>query len=228
MPTTIAAKINAIQEEIKKAQSHSPFAAPAVKLLAVTKTVSPERIREAMEAGLTELGENRVQEMMGKYEALPAARWHLIGHLQTNKVKYILDKVQLIHSLDRIELAQELEKRAAAINTLIPVLVQVNIADEDSKFGLSEAETPDYLENITNFPHLQVQGLMTIGPFVPAEEIRPVFRQLRLLRDKMRKKNLPYINLDQLSMGMSNDYQVAVEEGATIVRLGSVIFGARQ
>lgn len=227
MSTTIAARIVTIQEEIKKAQKRSPFAAPSVKLLAVTKTVPSERIKEAMEAGLVELGENRVQELMGKYEALPEARWHLIGHLQTNKVKYILDKVKLIHSLDRIELAQELEKRAAAAGLIIPVLVQVNIADEDSKFGLSEAETPDFLENITNFPHLQVDGLMTIGPFAPPEELRPVFRQLRLLRERIREKNLPYLNLDQLSMGMSNDYQVAVEEGATIVRLGSVIFGAR-
>ncbi|MGI5892217.1 MAG: YggS family pyridoxal phosphate-dependent enzyme [Bacillota bacterium] len=225
---TIDTAIQEVKHNIKAAQSRSPFAAKDVLLLAVTKTVEPERIQEAIEAGVCDLGENKVQEILAKYDALPTAKWHLIGHLQTNKVKYILDKVVMVHSLDRIELAKEINKRALALNIIMPVLVQVNIAEEDSKFGLKEGEVKDFLTAMADYKGLQVEGLMTIGPFLPdKEDLRPVFRSLRLLSQRMDSLNMPHISMKHLSMGMSNDYEVAVEEGATIIRVGSNIFGHR-
>lgn len=225
---SIGQSICLVEEKIKAAQAQSQYAAKDVMLLVVTKTQSVERIRQAMDAGQINLGENRVQELLDKYDQLPGAKWHLIGHLQTNKVKYLMNKVQMIHSLDSIELADEIQKRAANANLVMPVLVQVNIAEEDTKFGMAEEEVEDFLITVSGYPNLKVKGLMTIGPFVDdPEEIRPVFRSLRLLADKMRALNIPNIAMEHLSMGMSNDYEVAVEEGATIVRVGSSIFGPR-
>ncbi len=219
-----------VKRNIEAAKARGNFSAAQVKLISVTKTIKSERIREIVEAGAVALGENRVQELLEKYPqfAPEKVEWHLIGHLQTNKVKYIIDKVAMIHSLDSIALAEEIEKRAAAAGRKMPVLVQVNVAEEDSKFGLSVEDTPDFVRALQAYPHLSVRGLMTVGPYWEAEALRPVFRSLRELRDKIAALALPGICMDELSMGMSNDYEIAVEEGATMLRVGSAIFGARR
>lgn len=228
---TIAQSILEVKAKIKKAQE-SEFAAKDVLLIAVSKTKPLELIKEALTAGISDFGENRVQELMGKQPYLPELNWHLIGTLQTNKVKYLFDgdkaRVKLIHSLDRLELAKELDKRAERAGLVMPVLVQVNIADEDTKSGIKENEAGDFILALQDFPHIQVKGLMTIGPFLPdPEELRPVFRSLRLLSQDLDRLAIPHIRMEYLSMGMSNDYMVAVEEGANLVRVGSTIFGNR-
>ena len=228
----IALNYQEVMEHIAAAQKSSPQAAKQVQLVAVSKTVPVENIRHIIDAGATDLGENRVQELLEKYDHLPQQiRWHLIGHLQTNKVKYIVDKVTMIHSLDRLELAKEIEKRAANINRVIPCLLQVNIGEDDNKFGMAAEDTLDFCKAMADYPHFQVRGLMTIGPLVDREEMRPIFRTLRELRDDLAKKvanlGLNHIIMQELSMGMSNDYDIAVEEGATMVRVGSKLFGAR-
>ncbi|MCR6544536.1 YggS family pyridoxal phosphate-dependent enzyme [Dehalobacterium formicoaceticum] len=225
----IRTAINRIQDEIKSAQERSPYGAKDVLLLAVTKNVDAERMKEAMTAGISAFGENRVQEIEKKYDQIPTeASWHLIGHLQKNKVKYIINKVALIHSLDSTALAEEINKRAQQVNLVMPVLVQVNVADEETKFGVTPDEAIPLIQGIRALPHLKISGLMTIAPLVDeAEKVRPVFRQLRELRDQIQEMNLPGVSMDYLSMGMTNDYQIAVEEGANIVRIGSGIFGAR-
>ncbi len=225
---TIAENLSLVQKNIGLARERSPYAAPLVKLLAVSKTHPPELIMEAHRAGQNCFGENRVQELTAKIQALPALEWHLIGHLQTNKVKYILGKTALIHSLDRLELADELEKRGAAQNLVTEALVQLNIAEEDSKSGLCVAALADFLDAMADYPHIHIQGLMTIGPLSgTGTEIRQVFRELRLLRDREKAVNRPFLEMEALSMGMSGDYEIAVEEGASLVRVGSIIFGNR-
>lgn len=220
-----------ILENIEAARARGVHSADKVQLVAVSKTVDPEQIRYALNAGATVLGENKVQEIQAKYDDLPGAKWHLIGHLQTNKVKYLVDKVEMIQSLDRLELAKEIEKRFGAADRMIPCLLQVNIAEEESKWGMKESEVLDFCRAMADFPHIQVRGLMTVGPFVDREEIRPVFARLRQLRDETAEQIkglcLPNVEMKELSMGMSHDYTVAVEEGATMVRVGSALFGAR-
>lgn len=224
----IAQALAQVHENIRRAQAASPHAAQEVRLLAVSKTKPIELITEAAAAGQLVFAENRVQELVAKYEALPHLEWHLIGHLQTNKVKYMIDKVAMLHSLDSIDLARELHKRAAAAGRVLPALVQVNIAEEESKFGIAADEAADFLDAMADFPAIRLEGLMTIGPFTEqAEEIRPVFRELRSILEHEQKRNRPHMDLRHLSMGMSNDYTVAVEEGATMVRVGSSIFGSR-
>ncbi|MGI6630906.1 MAG: YggS family pyridoxal phosphate-dependent enzyme [Bacillota bacterium] len=225
----IIAQIEHIRNEIRAAQNRSPYASKDVLLLAVTKNVDVDRIKAAIGAGLTALGENRVQEIMQKYDKIPDhISWHLIGHLQTNKVKYIIDKVSLIHSLDSVNLAKEINKRAQKAGRVMPVLVQVNVADEETKFGLPTEDTVDFIKEVKDMPYIKISGLMTIGPLVAdEEEVRPIFKELRLLRDKIKQMELPGVAMDYLSMGMTNDYRVAVEEGSNIVRIGSAIFGAR-
>ena len=227
---SIATALEEVKENIRRAQEASPHAARGeVKLLAVSKTQPIERIAEAAQAGQLLFAENRVQELTEKYQTLPHLHWHLIGHLQTNKVKYMVDKVEMLHSLDSISLAGELQKRLAALGRVLPVLVQVNIAEEESKSGLEVVEVSDFLDAMADFPALKVAGFMTIGPLTAeAEEIRPVFRQLRLILQHQQQRNLPHTDLRHLSMGMSNDYTVAVEEGADMVRVGSGIFGNRR
>lgn len=227
---SIADNIKTVQCNIAGVMTNFPeFAAPSVKLIAVTKTLGTDKIKAAVDYGIRDLGENRVQEILDKYSVFPAdIRWHLIGHLQTNKVKYIADKVYMIHSLDSLKLAEEIEKRAAAIDRVIPCLVQVNIADEDTKFGLKKEDTEDFVKEMIHFPHIAVEGLMTIGPHVDDEEqIRSVFRELRQLKEELNAKALPAVKMRELSMGMSGDYQAAVREGATMVRVGTTIFGSR-
>lgn len=227
---SVADNIKRVSATIAETQAEYPeFSAPSVKLIAVTKTLGVEKIREAVDYGMRDLGENRVQELLEKYPVFPKdVRWHLIGHLQTNKVKYIVDKVAMIHSLDSIKLAEEIEKRAAAIDRVMPCLVQVNIADEDTKFGLMTEETADFVKEISRFPHISVEGLMTIGPHVDDEErIRSVFQELRELKEQIASLALPTVKMRELSMGMSSDYPLAVREGATMVRVGTTIFGPR-
>lgn len=226
----IGAAIEKIKSKIKEAQGRSPVAPTDVLLLAVTKTVDADRINEAVKWGIKAVGENRVQELVEKYDQVsPNVDWHLIGHLQTNKVKYIFDKVTLIHSLDRISLAKEINKRAAQIGKRMPVLVQVNVADEDTKFGLAPADTIDFVRKVSaTFPNIHIKGLMTIAPLVDdPEKVRPVFRELREMREEILRLKIEGVDMDFLSMGMTNDYVVAVEEGANIVRIGSAIFGQR-
>ena len=220
-----------IMDNIEAARKNGEHSAEAVQLVAVSKTVDVENIKYAVDAGAKVLGENKVQEIQAKYDYLPDVKWHLIGHLQTNKVKYIVDKVEMIHSLDRMSLAQEIEKRFGAAGRVIPCLIQVNIAEEESKWGMKEEEVLDFCKAMVDFPHIQIKGLMTVGPFVSQEEIRPVFARLRQLRDEVAEQikdlDLPNVEMKELSMGMSHDYTVAVEEGATMVRVGSSLFGAR-
>jgi len=225
----IAEALAQVRENIDRARVLSPVAAKQVELLAVSKTQPPNRIEEAALAGQKVFAENRVQELVEKYQVLPHLSWHLIGHLQTNKVKFIVDKVEMLHSLDSIHLAKELQKQLSARGLILRVLAQVNIAEDESKFGLKAGEVADFLDAMADFPALQVRGLMTIGPLTAAaEEMRPVFRELRLLLRREQQHKRPHADLRHLSMGMSNDYMVAVEEGADMVRVGTGIFGSRR
>jgi pyridoxal phosphate enzyme (YggS family) len=214
---------------IEKAAAKTGRNARDIKIVAVTKNVEVARMTKVIDLGIKDLGENRVQELSQKYDSLnKEVNWHLIGHLQKNKVKYIIDKVTLIHSIDRIELAKEIQKRAERINRTINVLVQVNISEEASKFGIHRDKTLDFMKKISVFPNVRVKGLMTIAPLVDnSEDVRYVFRGLRNLLIDIRKENIDNIDMELLSMGMSNDYQVAVEEGSNILRIGTAIFGRR-
>ena len=200
-----------------------------VTLIAVSKTKPIETLQEAYNLGVRIFGENKVQELVDKYEVLPNdIKWHMIGHLQRNKVKYIIDKVDCIHSVESIRLAETIEKEAAKHNRIVNILVEVNVAGEESKFGLTPEETPSFIEEIAKFPHLRVKGLMTIAPFVDdSEENRPVFKALKKLSVDIAAKNIDNVSMNVLSMGMTNDYTVAIEEGATMVRVGTGIFGER-
>lgn len=195
----------------------------AVKLIAVSKTVGVEMVRRAAALGIEDFGENRVQDAAEKVAAMPGLRWHFIGHLQSNKVKEVLPAYVLIHSLDRLSLAEALQDQANKIGHPAEVLIQVNVSGEQSKFGLAPGELPAFLEKISVFDQVRVKGLMTMAPHLEdPEETRSYFRQLRLLRDANQKEGL---TLPELSMGMTNDFFVAVEEGATMVRIGSALFG---
>ena len=226
---SIAERIAVVQDNIRKAQANSPLASRNVLLLAVSKTRDADMIIAAQQAGLNDFGENKVQELTEKFEQVPGASWHLIGHLQTNKVKYIIGKTTLIHSLDSIGLASEIEKRSAQANLITDVLIQLNIAEEDTKSGLHVTQLSSFIDEMRAYPHVKVKGLMTIGPNVDDnDKIRPVFAELRDLFIRERKRDCPHCDWQFLSMGMSSDYWIAVEEGANIVRVGSSIFGDRQ
>ena len=200
-----------------------------VTLIAVSKTKPVSMLKEAYDAGARCFGENKVQEIMDKHPQLPEdIQWHMIGHLQRNKVKYIVDKVSMIHSVDSLRLAQTIEQEAAKHNVCVPVLLEVNVAQEESKFGLKMDEVLPLIETIADFPHIKVQGLMTIAPYVEnAEDNRDFFRQLKKLSVDIEAKNINNVSMSVLSMGMTGDYQVAVQEGATMVRVGMGIFGER-
>lgn len=200
-----------------------------VTLIAVSKTKPVETLREAYDLGVRVFGENKVQELTAKYEALPDdIHWHMIGHLQTNKVKYIIDKVDLIHSVDSLKLVETIEKEAEKHALTADILVEVNVAQEESKFGLKTEEVIPFIEKISGFSHVNVRGLMTIAPFVEnPEENRSIFADLHQLSVDISNKNIDNVNVSILSMGMTNDYEIAIEEGATMVRVGTGIFGAR-
>lgn len=200
-----------------------------VTLIAVSKTKPLSDIEELMTYGINEYGENKVQELCDKFENVSKpVNWHLIGHLQTNKVKYVVDKACLIHSVDSVHLAREIEKQAEKRNVISRILIQVNIAHEDTKFGIDENNIYEILDEIKDFKHIKVCGLMTIAPFVEnAEENREYFRKMHQLLLDIKSKNIDNIDMSILSMGMTNDYMVAIEEGATMVRVGTGIFGER-
>jgi pyridoxal phosphate enzyme (YggS family) len=201
-----------------------------VTIVAVTKTVPVERIIEVVKAGIYDIGENKVQELLEKRKAIDNVRWHFVGHLQTNKVKYIVDFVHLIHSVDSFKLALEIDKRAKRINRVVDVLIEVNTSGELTKYGVKPEEALNLVRQISeNCEYVRVKGLMTVAAYLPnPEDVRPMFRTLRELRDEISKFNLRNVEMRHLSMGMSNDYEVAVEEGATIVRIGTAIFGLRK
>ena len=186
-------------------------------------------LQEIYDAGARDFGENKVQELCQKYEELPQdIRWHMIGHLQRNKVKQVVGKAALIHSVDSYRLAQEISLQAQKQNITVPILIEVNIAKEESKFGIAKEDTIQLVEEIAELPNLTIQGLMTIAPFVDdPEDNRLYFREIKQLSVDIKNKNIDNVTMDVLSMGMTNDYEVAIEEGATIVRVGTGIFGAR-
>ena len=200
-----------------------------ITLIAVSKTKPLENIEELITIGVKDFGENKVQELCDKYENVSTpVNFHLIGHLQTNKVKYIVDKACLIHSVDSVKLAQTIQKEAAKKGVIAQILIEVNVAEEDSKFGLHTEEVLPFVEEIASYPNVHVNGLMTIAPFVEnPDENRGYFRTLKQLSLDIAFKNIDNIDMNVLSMGMTNDYKVAIEEGATMVRVGTAIFGAR-
>ena len=200
-----------------------------VTLIAVSKTKPVSMLEEIYAEGIRTFGENKVQELMEKYDQLPAdIKWHMIGHLQRNKVKYIVGKVSLIHSVDSYRLAEEINIQAKKHQVTVPILIEVNVAGEDTKFGVRPEETLRLVEEIASLENVRIQGLMTIAPFVEdPEENRVHFRRLKQLSVDIDSKNIDNVHMEILSMGMTNDYMVAIEEGATMVRVGTGIFGAR-
>lgn len=200
-----------------------------VTVIAVSKTKPLEDIEELISIGVKDFGENKVQELCDKYERVSApVRFHQIGHLQTNKVKYVIDKAVLIHSVDSIKLAKEIQRQAEKKDLTAQILVEVNAAEEESKFGLHISEVIPFIEEIAALPNIHVNGLMTIAPFVEnPEENRKYFHTLKQLSLDIISKNIDNIDMNVLSMGMTNDYKVAIEEGATMVRVGTAIFGTR-
>ena len=200
-----------------------------IKLIAVSKNFGIDDIRQAVNAGAVALGENRVQELQEKYEVLgDISEWHLIGHLQTNKVKYAVKMVNWIHSVDKLALAEEISRRAVALDKVINIMIEVNVAEEDSKFGAQSDDVTDLIREIVFLPALRIRGLMTIAPLTDdAETVRPVFIKLREMQEKINASGILDTPMDHLSMGMSGDFEVAIEEGATMIRVGSAIFGTR-
>ncbi len=225
----ISDNLKEVQNRIREAEKKSGRS-NSVTLIAVSKTKPVAMIREAYDAGIRDFGENKVQEIVDKYPQLPDdIRWHLIGHLQTNKVKYIIDKVCMIHSVDSLKLAQEISRQAVKKNVDIDILIEVNYAKEESKFGVLPEDTFSLCAEISRLDNVHIRGLMTVAPYVDdAEENRAVFCGLRQLLVDIQSKNIDNVNMDCLSMGMSGDYLVAVEEGATHVRVGTSIFGHRE
>ena len=218
-----------VEANICKACENAGRKRSDVTLIAVSKTKPVEMLQTVYDLGPRDFGENKVQEMCEKMEVLPKdIRWHMIGHLQTNKVKYIVGKTELIHSVDSLHLAKEIEKQAAKQNVTVSILVEVNIAEEESKFGIHKEETLSLIRQIAALPHIQILGLMTIAPFVEnPEENRVHFRRLKELLLDINSKNIDNVHMNVLSMGMTNDFKVAIEEGATMVRVGTAIFGRR-
>ena len=227
----IPENIERIRQRIALACSRrgrNPF---EVTVVAVSKTFSGEMIREAVRAGLHDVGENYVQELLGKREELAGEdiRWHFIGHLQSNKVKYIAEWIHLIHALDNTSVARELDKRAEKSRRVLDVLIEVNTTGESSKFGVPPERTVKFVRDLAAYSNIRIAGLMTIGPFMPDPEAsRPMFRQLRLLRDEVAALGQSNVDAKHLSMGMTGDFEVAIEEGATLVRIGTAIFGSRK
>ena len=201
-----------------------------VVLLAVAKTFPAAAVREVVQAGIVDIGENYVQEMLQKREELPdpGIRWHFIGHLQSNKTKYLAEWVHLIHTVDNIGVAAEINKRGNSSHRVIDILVEVNTTGESSKFGVRPEQTAEFVRSLARLEHMRVKGLMTIGPFLPDPEgSRPMFRQLRMLKEEVAALKQENVDMHHLSMGMTGDFEVAIDEGATIVRIGTAIFGSR-
>ena len=226
---SIRENIDAVNRIKGEAAVKSGRKAEDVLLCAVTKTRTADEINEAIDAGITDIGENKVQEIMDKFDSVKPVRWHLIGHLQTDKVKYIIDKVSMIHSVDSLHLAQEIDKRAAQHGITMDILIQVNSAQEESKFGITTGETGQMIRDIlASCPHVKIRGLMCIAPFEDnPEDAGQYFAAVKKLYDEYAKVQHPNLDFKYLSMGMSNDFEVAIENGSNLIRIGTSIFGAR-
>jgi pyridoxal phosphate enzyme (YggS family) len=223
--------INSINERISVAIKKSGRSPEDITLVAVTKNINLDAINIALATGIKNIGENRVQELISKYDKIERSNevnWHLIGHLQCNKVKYIIDKVKLIHSVDSLKLADEINYRAQKSNIIMDILLEMNVSGEQSKFGFEINKCVSKISEIAKLPNIKVRGLMTIAPFSnESEKTREVFRELNEKFIDIKQKNIDNVTMDYLSMGMSNDFEIAIEEGANIVRIGSAIFGER-
>ncbi len=225
---SIAENLNTVRQNIYDACSKSGRDAKKIKIVAVTKRRTPEQINELVNLGITDLGENRVQELVEKYDKINGnVNWHLIGTLQKNKVKYIADKVVMIHSVESVSLAKEIDKQCAKLNRVMDVLVQVNVSGEQTKSGINPRDAFGFVQQISEFSHIRVRGLMTMAPLnAQKDEISKIFAQLYQLSVDISTKKYDNISMDYLSMGMSNDYELAVEQGANFVRIGSALFKA--
>lgn len=225
----IKEQLEEVRKNIEAACKRAGRDPKEVTLIAVSKTKPVPMLEEAYEAGARDFGENKVQEIVQKKPELPEdIRWHMIGHLQRNKVHQVMGKAVLIHSVDSLRLAEQIETEAAKKDMVADILLEVNVAKEESKFGMMPEDVEEMAGQIAALPHLQIEGLMTIAPFVDDQEKnRPVFRKLYQLSVDIKKKNIDNVNMGVLSMGMTGDYQVAVEEGSTMIRVGTGIFGAR-
>lgn len=222
--------LNKINLNIQEALKDSGKNQNDVRIIAVTKTQPIESIKKVFDYGIKDIGENRVQEIIKKYPYFESDfTWHMIGHLQSNKIKYIIDKVELIHSVDSLKLAKQINKEAAKIKKVQNILLQVNISKEESKYGVLVEDIEDIIRSISLLSNVRLKGLMTIAPYVTnPEENRPIFRHLYEIYVDINSKNIDNITMDTLSMGMTNDYRVAIEEGSTMVRIGTAIFGERE
>ncbi len=225
----IKENLAAVQQEIRSAAIAAGRNPEEVRLIAVSKTKPVSMIDEAVACGMNDFGENRPQELAEKFPQIPDVRWHQIGQLQRNKVKYIIDKAHLIHSVDSLSLAEEIEKRAAAISKNQDILIQVNISGEESKSGVKPAEAEKLCREISQLPHVRIRGLMTISVAGLSQEGNyRIFRELKELADRLKSLEIPGVFMEELSMGMSHDFKEAIAAGATMVRVGSSIFGARE
>jgi len=226
----ISDNVDRIRGRIAQACQRSGRSPSEVTLIAVSKTFPWGDIAEAAQAGVTDVGENYVQELLAKREQLAAVplRWHFIGHLQSNKVRYIAAWIEMVHAVDSGSLAREIDRQAGRAGRIIDILVEVNTTGEQSKFGVLPQEARNLVQSMDGLTHLRIAGLMTIGPFLPDPEgSRPMFRQLRQLKEELARLRQPNVSMHHLSMGMTGDFEVAIEEGATCVRIGTAIFGSR-
>ena len=226
---SIQENVQFVRNKIAEACRRSGRESEEIELVAITKTVSVEQINKAIDAGIRVVGENRVQEAWRKFQEVgKGVHWHIVGHLQTNKVKRVLQFADMIHSVDSVYLAREIQTQAEKLDRTIEILIQVNTSREESKFGLELEATIDAIEEVSALPNLKIKGLMTIGAFLPnPEDVRPCFKLLRDLKDRVNERKIAAVQMEALSMGMTNDYEVAIEEGSTMVRVGTAIFGKR-
>lgn len=226
---TLEEKIHLVQNNIECAAKKSGRSKDDILLVAASKMQTVDKIKEAQNNGLSVFGENKAQELLEKYPYIDNVRWHFIGHLQKNKVKYIIDKVELIHSVDSIELLEEIDKRSKSINKVMPVLIQINIGKEETKSGINEDEVDSFIEKAMEYKNIKISGFMAIPPKVEdKEDSRVYFMRMRSLFDRIRDLKCSQLNIKYLSMGMTNDYEIAIEEGANMVRVGTGIFGERK
>ena len=225
----IRKNLETVRAQISEAAEIAGRKSEDVILVAVSKTRTPEEVNTAIDAGVTDIGENKVQEIMDKYDDIKPVRWHMIGHLQTNKVKYIIDKVDMIHSVDSVKLAKEIDKRAKAAGKTMDILVQINPAEEESKFGVTIDGAGDLVREIlANFENIRIKGLMSVAPIVEdPRDVKPFFDAVKAKYDELAQIDDPKLDFEYLSMGMSHDFAVAIEAGSNLVRVGSAIFGER-
>ncbi|GFR35028.1 YggS family pyridoxal phosphate-dependent enzyme [Thermobrachium celere] len=223
----VAENVYYIKNRIKEVCERCGRNHDEIILVGVSKTHPVEKLIEAKSAGIDIFGESKAQEFLTKYEKIEGAKWHFIGHLQKNKVKYIIDKVDLIHSLDDLELAGEINKRAQKINRVMDVLIQINIGKEQTKYGIYEEDLFEFAERLTQFNNIKIKGLMCIPPDEGDDKTRQYFKRMKMLFDKIKKLNYHNFDIKYLSMGMTHDFEIAIEEGANIIRVGTGIFGER-